>query len=348
MLDRYPDLHLLPSCDWERLSVTTVFRLLYGAASRHFASVQLAALAGILISAGVHCISASSMETIAFGACSTCCSNGSASATPHAITVEMWEAVGPRHGPHADAHEAACGSTPPRSTITSAYLERLSREDQAASQHLLLPPLPKQFRERFVPMAEHRAAQRRTQSQNRRRQRVRNGHPGAHAGALSLDWTASSAGTANRSSASNRASSASRRIWCTRTTNSICPANLARMRSASRNSSWRTAPVRLELTIWRPYEFSQRRYTDWIESDEAGESRRTRWRGQRSVQLAGPSAEPTPIHADPHAYFVEVRLGGRDAVVHGACGSLVREAGSDGRNGKTRRRRAQLACATLE
>jgi len=25
---------------------------------------------------------------------------------------------------------------------------------------------------------------------------------------------------------------------------------------------WRSAPVRLELTIWRPYEFSYRRYTD--------------------------------------------------------------------------------------
>ena len=36
------------------------------------------------------------------------------------------------------------------------YRERLSREDQARVGHLLLPPLPKQFRQRFVPVAERR------------------------------------------------------------------------------------------------------------------------------------------------------------------------------------------------
>src|SRR5207245_4772905 len=34
--------------------------------------------------------------------------------------------------------------------------ERLSRGDQARVEHLLLPPLPKQFRQRFVPSAEQR------------------------------------------------------------------------------------------------------------------------------------------------------------------------------------------------
>src|SRR5258708_25286794 len=52
LLDRYPDLHLLPGCDWERLGVPTVFSLLFGAPSRHFANVQLAALAGLPASAG--------------------------------------------------------------------------------------------------------------------------------------------------------------------------------------------------------------------------------------------------------------------------------------------------------
>ena len=32
------------------------------------------------------------------------------------------------------------------------YRERLSREDLAHIGHLLLPPLPKQFRYRFVPV----------------------------------------------------------------------------------------------------------------------------------------------------------------------------------------------------
>ena len=88
MFDRYPDLHLLPGCDWERLSVPTVFGLLFGAASRHFANVQLAARAGILSSAGVthiriingdHCIrTVLNLMRERFGI-----------ATPHAITVEM-------------------------------------------------------------------------------------------------------------------------------------------------------------------------------------------------------------------------------------------------------------------
>jgi hypothetical protein len=30
----------------------------------------------------------------------------------------------------------------------------------------------------------------------------------------------------------------------------------------------RRAPVRLELTIWRPYDFSYRRYTDWMNQTE--------------------------------------------------------------------------------
>jgi hypothetical protein len=44
---------------------------------------------------------------------------------------------------------------------TPAYVERLSHADKARTAHLLLPPLPHHFRERYVPMAEHRAAQRR-------------------------------------------------------------------------------------------------------------------------------------------------------------------------------------------
>jgi hypothetical protein len=53
LLERYPELKILPSCDWQRLGVRTVFSLLHGASSRHFARVELAALAGIVTSAGV-------------------------------------------------------------------------------------------------------------------------------------------------------------------------------------------------------------------------------------------------------------------------------------------------------
>jgi hypothetical protein len=53
LLERYPDLCLLRGCDWERLDVTTVFGLLYGSASQHFANLRLAARMDILSTVGV-------------------------------------------------------------------------------------------------------------------------------------------------------------------------------------------------------------------------------------------------------------------------------------------------------
>ncbi len=53
LLERYSELLILPNCDWDRLGVTTVFGLLFGASSRHFARIELATLAGILTTAGV-------------------------------------------------------------------------------------------------------------------------------------------------------------------------------------------------------------------------------------------------------------------------------------------------------
>ena len=66
---------------------------------------------------------------------------------------------------------------------------------------------------------------------------------------------------------------------------------------------WRTAPVRLELTIWRPYEFSQQRLADRIQhTPPESKERLVAVRAQSDWKdRAG-----TGIHADPHAYFVEV------------------------------------------
>src|SRR5436190_10852805 len=90
LLERYPDLRFLPGCDWGRLGVTTVYCLLYGAASRHFANLQLAALMGILGTAGVtraysidadHCVrSVLDLMHKCYGI-----------TTSHDITLEMWE-----------------------------------------------------------------------------------------------------------------------------------------------------------------------------------------------------------------------------------------------------------------
>ena len=53
VLERYPELGALPNCDWEQLSVRAAFSILFGESSRHFARLQLAALAGILATAGI-------------------------------------------------------------------------------------------------------------------------------------------------------------------------------------------------------------------------------------------------------------------------------------------------------
>ncbi len=160
LLDRYPDLRLLPGCDWERLGVTTVCCLLYGAASRHFANLQLAAVTGILGIAGVsraytidadHCVrSVLDLMQKRYGITAT-----------DEITLEMWEARGRDIDVMRTLTNQIAKYAAAVNFHTPAYVERLSRADKARIGHLLLTPLPHHFRERFVPMAEHRAAQRR-------------------------------------------------------------------------------------------------------------------------------------------------------------------------------------------
>jgi hypothetical protein len=77
---------------------------------------------------------------------------------------------------------------------------------------------------------------------------------------------------------------------------------------------WRTTSVRLELTIWRPYEFSQRRITERIRQAVPGTKE---WVLALAARSSFRGRAKTRIHADPHAYFAEVP-DGSDAVVHGA------------------------------
>jgi hypothetical protein len=66
---------------------------------------------------------------------------------------------------------------------------------------------------------------------------------------------------------------------------------------------WHTSPVRLELTIWRLYEFSQRRYAEWVQQTAPGTKERRQALDARNHWR---SAANTRIHADPQRYFVEV------------------------------------------
>jgi hypothetical protein len=135
LLERYPDLRLLPGCDWERLDVTIVFCLLYGAASRHFANLQLAALMGILSTVGVtraYTVDADqSVRTVL-----NLMRKRYGIRTPHDITLEMWEEWGRdtdliRTLTNQIAKYAAAANF-----HTPAYVERLSNADKVRTAHL--------------------------------------------------------------------------------------------------------------------------------------------------------------------------------------------------------------------
>ena len=155
VLERYPELRAFPSCDWRRLSVRASFSVLFGASAHHYAKLELAALAGILASAGVSAAYAKELEIAArrvldllrqrFGI-----------ATPRAITLDVWETWGRDTDLTRTLTDRVAKYAAAINLYQGDYRERLSIEDQAQVGYLLLPPLPKQFRQRFVPAAERR------------------------------------------------------------------------------------------------------------------------------------------------------------------------------------------------
>ncbi len=93
LLERYPDLKLLPGCDWEQLSIGTVVTLLCGAASEHFANIELAALAGILTTTSVSRSYMVDAERCVRHVLSLIKERYSITA-PQAMTVDKWEEWG--------------------------------------------------------------------------------------------------------------------------------------------------------------------------------------------------------------------------------------------------------------
>jgi hypothetical protein len=149
LLDRYPDLDLLPGCDWDGLGVTTVFGLLYGAASRHFANLQLAALAGIVSSEGVsrayivdadHCV-----RTVL-----SLMQKGYRITTPHDITLDMWEEWGCDTDRMRSLTNQIAKYAAAVNYHTPAYVERLSEQDQGPrsppTAAATAPPIPRSLR----------------------------------------------------------------------------------------------------------------------------------------------------------------------------------------------------------
>ena len=183
------------------------------------------------------------------------------------------------------------------------YRERLSREDQAQVGHLLLPPLPKQFRQRFVP-----AAERRVEAQRKRKAKTD---------------VVSECAMAILALMLARYPSMERFIhWYRQQIERIeagelsIPARLVYEDDqldlpsqpgpdavSVEELRWRTTSVRLELTIWRPYEFSQRRNAERIQHAVPGTKE---WELALGARASLRGRAKKRIHADPHAYFVEV------------------------------------------
>jgi hypothetical protein len=279
-----------------------VFGVLFGESSRHFAHLQMAALAGVVASAGVNAAYAVEMD-VAVRSVLDQLQQQFGISTPQAITLDVWEAWG------RNAHLMQTLTMRLRKYAAAVnhhladYRERLSREEQARIGHLLLPPLPKQFRQRFVPEAEWRAAGQR----NRK----------AKTDVVSECATAILALMLARYPSMDRFIRWYRqqleRIESGELTIPVrlvfeddqldLPRQPGPEAASVEQLRWQTRPVHLQLTIWRPYEFSQRRYTEWIQQTTPGTPEREQALNARRHWMERSQAG---LYADPHAYFVEV------------------------------------------
>jgi hypothetical protein len=148
--------------------------------------------------------------------------------------------------------------------------------------HLLLPAMPKQFRYRFVPEAEQRAV-----AQRKRKVKT---------DVISECATAILALMLARYPSMDRFIRWYRQqIERIESGELIIPVRLVyednqldRPRKPGPDAvsveevRWRTSSVRLELTIWRPYEYSQRRYAEGIQDAAPGTRERERALSARS------------------------------------------------------------------
>src|SRR6266702_6238971 len=302
VLERYPELRALPSCDWRRLSVQASFSVLFGESARHYAKLELAALAGILASAGVSAAYAKELE-IAARRVLELVRRAFGLATPRAITRDVWEAWGRDADLTQTLVDRVAKYAAAVNLYQADYRERLSQADQVQVGHLLLPPLPKQFRQRFVPVAE-----RRVEAQRKRKSKTD---------------VVSECAMAILALMLARYPSMERFIrWYRRQIERIqagelsIPARLTyeddQLDLPSQPGPdavsvealrWRTTSVHLELTIWRPYEFSQRRNAERIQQAVPGTKEWELALGARSKLRSRANFR---IHGDPHAYFVEV------------------------------------------
>jgi len=234
--------------------------------------------------------------------------------TPRAITSDVWKAWGRETDLMRTLTQRVAKYAATVNLYLGDYRERLSPGDQVFVGHLLLPPLPNQFRLRFVPGAEQRIAVRR----NRKAKTDVVSECGMAILALMLARYPSMERFIYWYRKQIERIEAGELNVSARLVYGDDQLDLPSQRSPDAVSvedlRWRTTSVHLELTIWRTYEFSQRRSAE----------RRQAVPGTKEWVLALASRSglrgraKKRIHADPHAYFVEVHPDRGDAVVYGA------------------------------
>lgn len=296
VLERYPELGALPNCDWERLSVRAAFSILFGESSHRFARLQLAALAGILATADITAGYATDVDFCVRSVLDLL-QQQFGMTTPQAITLDVWEAWGRNTGLMQTLTTRLRKYAAAVNHHLGDYRERLSPEDLTRVGHLLLPAMPKQFRYRFVPEAEQRAV-----AQRKRK---------AKTDVISECATAILALMLARYPSTERFIGWYRHQLARIGSGELSiPARLVYEDNqldlprqpgpdavSVEELRWRTDAVRLELTIWRPHEFSQRLYTERVQHTAPGtRAHDLALRAQSNWK----ERAKTGIHADPH------------------------------------------------
>jgi hypothetical protein len=164
LFERYPDLHEMPLVDWERVDYWQAYTVLYGAASKHFARLHLAAIQGILIWTGStphyfrltdrslrHLLNLLQQD---FGI-----------ETPMDLTFDLWDHLARDSALLSAKHHWIRWYISVVQRHVLPYREQLTREESKQIEHLLLPPVPKLFHQNLTTTERADKARRKRKAQ---------------------------------------------------------------------------------------------------------------------------------------------------------------------------------------
>jgi hypothetical protein len=306
VFEQYPELRALPLVDWERLSAWAAYVVLYGAASRHFARLHLAALQGILVWTGA---TAHYLRTtdISVRHVLERLRQDFAIETPADLTLDVWDRVAQDTELLRTKHHWIRWYISVVQRHVLPYREQLTREQLQRMEHLLLPPVPQLFH-------RHLTTSERADKARRRRK--------AQTDIVSRCATAILALTQARKAAMDRFIGWYReQLRRIETGELAVPARLVYEDleldlprqpgpEAARltDLTWQRRPVRMALTIWRPLAFVSALHEGRVDAApphsrqrEMALNNRRVW---RSIQRTG--KRRGRVYNDPSAFFVEV------------------------------------------